>query len=330
MTAPQIRYFSPLADGIEHFVAHKRALGRRYDNEAKALRLLDRFLVDKGVAEIGDLTAELLDAFLASRPRTRPRSYNVLLGQVRGLLDWLVAQDVLEESPLRASPRRRGAHRVPFIFGRVEAKTLLDLASTLPDNNRAPLRGPTYQAIFAILYGLGLRAGEVSRLRCGDFRRNRSVLVIRESKFGKSRLVPIGPRLATLLDDFARRRQERAGPLTPEDPFFSFGGNLPIHPGTISQTFKQLMRRLNLPVPRGTSPPRLHDLRHSFAVGTLLRWYREGIDPSARLLHLATFMGHVDPTSTSVYLTMTAELLGEANSRFEAFAASAVREEVRA
>jgi integrase len=324
MTAPQIRYSGPLADEMARFVSHKRALGRRYDNEAKALRMLDRFLVDRGVVQLGDVTAEVLDAFLASRPRTRPRSYNVLLRQLRGLFNWLVGQGVLEQSPLRASIRRRGAPRVPYIFGRVEARKLLDLASALPDNNRAPLRGPTYRAIFAILYGLGLRVGEVSRLRYGDFDRDRMVLVIRQSKFGKSRLIPVGPRMATLLKDFAEVREQRNGRLSAEDPLFSFGGNRPVHPGTISQTFKQLMRGHGPRVLPGASTPHLHDLRHSFAVGTLLRWYREGIDPSARLLQLATFMGHVDPTSTAVYLTMTAELLKEANSRFEAFAASAI------
>jgi integrase len=86
------------------------------------------------------------------------------------------------------------------------------------------------------------------------------------------------------------------------------------------------VRRLDLAVPAGTAPPRLHDLRHSFAVGTLLRWYRAGVDPAARLHHLATFLGHVDPASTAVYLTITADLLREANRRFEAFAGPALGE----
>ena len=83
------------------------------------------------------------------------------------------------------------------------------------------------------------------------------------------------------------------------------------------------MTELALPLPDGVSPPTLHGLRHSFAVGCLLRWYREGLDPGERLLQLSTFMGHVDPASTAVYLTITPELLAEANQRFEAFAAPA-------
>ena len=89
------------------------------------------------------------------------------------------------------------------------------------------------------------------------------------------------------------------------------------------------MLTLELPVPAGVSPPRLHSLRHSFAVGCLLRWYREGLDPAARLHQLSTFMGHVDPSSTQVYLTITPALLEEANRRFERFAEPAWMETAR-
>ena len=90
--------------------------------------------------------------------------------------------------------------------------------------------------------------------------------------------------------------------------------------GSATQTFHRLVVELDFPVPDGVAPPHLHCLRHSFAVGCLLRWYREGLDPSTRLYQLSTFMGHVDPASTAIYLTITPQLLAEANRRFEAFA----------
>jgi len=86
------------------------------------------------------------------------------------------------------------------------------------------------------------------------------------------------------------------------------------------------MATMDILVPDGIAPPTLHSLRHSFAVGCLLRWYREGLDPASRLHQLSTFMGHVDPTSTAVYLTITPALLEEANRRYEAFAAPALAE----
>jgi len=101
---------------------------------------------------------------------------------------------------------------------------------------------------------------------------------------------------------------------------FSFDGHRCVHPGTASQVFHALVTTLGLPVPDGVSAPVLHSLRHSFAVGRLLRWYREGLDPAARLPWLSTFMGHVDPVSTQVYLTITPALLEQASLRFEALA----------
>lgn len=103
-------------------------------------------------------------------------------------------------------------------------------------------------------------------------------------------------------------------------PLFSFDSRRPITPCTASQVFHRLVATLDLDIPGGVRPPCLHSLRHSFAVGTLLRWYRQGINPNSRLFQLATFMGHVDLTSTAVYLTITSALLDEANRRFEAFA----------
>jgi integrase len=142
---------------------------------------------------------------------------------------------------------------------------------------------------------------------------------VRGGKFGKSRLVPHGPRIAALIAEQARRRQasEAAGP---DAPLFTFDGRNGVHPRTASAVFRQLAGSLGLTVPDGVAPPRRHGLRHSSAVGCLLRWYREGLDPSAQLHQLSTFMGHVDPVSTAVYLTITPQLPDEASRRFEAFA----------
>lgn len=152
--------------------------------------------------------------------------------------------------------------------------------------------------------------------------------VVRGGKFGKSRLVPHGPRIGELLDEQLERRR-RAGALEDQAPLFTFDGWRAVYPKCASRAFHELVLTLDLPVPAGVSPPRLHCLRHSFAVGCLLRWYRDGIDPSARLHQLSTFMGHVDPSSTQVYLTITPALLEEANRRFEAFAAPAWMETAR-
>lgn len=320
MTTSILRVHSALADPITRFVAHKRALGRGYDTEVRTLRLLDRFLAEQNVLGLEQVTPALIEAFMASRPRARPRSYNHLLGTVRRLFKWLVQQEELEQSPVGIGPRRITAHRDPFIFDPPTVRRLLILARELPDHPRAPMRGATYHTLFAILYGLGLRVGEACRLQLGDVDLDRELLTIWQTKFYKSRLVPFGPRIAALLDEYLQARARRSASHGPSSPVFSFTARGAITPGTVSQTFHTLMPRLGLTVPPGCSPPCLHHLRHSFAVGTLLRWYRSSTDPGAGLLKLATFMGHVDISSTALYLTMTHSLLIEANDRFEAFA----------
>jgi integrase len=106
---------------------------------------------------------------------------------------------------------------------------------------------------------------------------------------------------------------------------FSFSAGRAVSPGTVSQTFHRLVAN-RFDIRPGVAAPRLHCLRHSFAVGTLLRWYRAGVDPGVRLIHLSTFLGHVDPASTAWYLTITTELLDAANERFEQFAPNALTE----
>jgi integrase len=308
-----------LVGAVADFLAHKRALGRKYWTEEATLCLLLAFADQHGVENLRQLTPRLLDEFVASRPRARARSFNHLVGVLGCFLDWAVTQQRLDASPLHRIRRRETDQRLPFLFDAADARRLLEAAAALPDNPRATGRGPTYHGIFALCYGLGLRAGEACGLRVGDIDADRQLLVVRGGKFGKSRLVPHGPRIGDLLTrQLERRRVE--GAQEPDAPLFTFDGRRSVHPGTASQTFHRLVLELAFSAPDGVTPPHLHCLRHSFAVGCLLRWYREGLDPSTRLYQLSTFMGHVDPASTAVYLTITPQLLAEANRRFEAFA----------
>jgi site-specific recombinase XerD len=139
--------------------------------------------------------------------------------------------------------------------------------------------------------------------------------------------VPFGPRLAARLRTYAALREQRLGIPIPEAPFFTWNGRTTIVTNSIRNAFRDhLLPRLALEVPAGTRAPCVHGLRHSFAVRTLLRWYRDGVDPQARLNHLSTFLGHTGLHSTAVYLTITSELLEVANQRFEAFACPSIQE----
>jgi integrase len=228
-----------------------------------------------------------------------------------------VVQKLVTSDPVMATPRRDTSKRI-----------LICSTSTMPNacwkqcvrSRIGPVRhrALTYETVFALLYGIGLRVGEVARLRLGDVDFQRDTLFIVETKFNKSRIVPMGPKLAARLRSYVDRcyaEMHDSG-----TPLFSFTKRGCISAETISQTFYALVPKLGLRMAPGVSSPRVHDLRHAFAVATLLRWYREGVDPNCRLIHLSTFLGHVDPNSTAVYLTITDELLREADRRFRAFA----------
>ncbi len=317
---------SPLAPPIRAFLAHHRALGKRFDTEHSALRLLDHYLVEQGVDSLEAITPALLDAFLRSRPRPRPRSYNHLLNVLQRLFRWLETQEILVPSPLHARPRRCTSQRAPFLFEPAQIERLLELATQLPDRPHAHRRGATYRMIFALMYALGLRVSEVARLCRKDVDWQRRCLTIRQSKFAKSRLVPFGPRLGQALQDYLLTQEANTGDLSPDAPMFSVAKDhrRAIYAKTISRTFHRLVPDLGITIAPGVAAPRLHCLRHSFAVATLLRWYRSGVDPAARLNYLSTFLGHVNPASTTVYLTITAELLEQASERFERFAAPGI------
>ncbi|MET3721355.1 MULTISPECIES: tyrosine-type recombinase/integrase [unclassified Arthrobacter] len=286
-----------LAAAVADFLAYKRALGRKYLTE-EATHLLVDFAEQRGVTDLAELTPSLLDEFVASRRRERSRSFNHLIGVTGSFLDWATTQQRLDAFHWHAGHRRETDHRLPFLFDPSQARQLLKAAAALPDYSRGNGRGPTYHAIFALCYGLGLRVGEACNLHLEDIDTARQLLIVHGGKFGKSRLVPFGPRIGELLALQLERRREQGG-AEQGGPLFTFDGRRCVHTGSASETFSRLAAGLAFPVPEGTTAPRLHCLRHSFAVGCLLRWYREGVDPSARLFQLSTFMGHVDPSSTA-------------------------------
>lgn len=316
---------SPFARPIEQFLEHKRALRKKFHTEERALQLFDRYLIECGASSVDQVNSTVLESFLSSRSRRRPRSYNHLVGVLRRLFAWMVTQELLEASPLTAPLRRAAAELKPHILKHSEVKQILLSASQLPDAPNASGRGNTYQTIFALQYGLGLRVGEISRLKLGDVDFERNILIIKETKFSKTRLVPMGPKLSQHLRDYLGRSIVES---QLSDPVFSFcrKQQRPINPCTISQVFHQLLLEMGVQATAGERLPRLHDLRHSFAVNTLLSWYQNGEDPAHRLLNLSVFMGHVSLSSTAVYLNITSELLDEASDRFNRFAEKTLKE----
>jgi len=200
----------------------------------------------------------------------------------------------------------------PYIYSEEEIRGLLRAAARLTGD----LRPHTYVTLLLVLYTTGVRLGEALRLELGDVDLDRAVLHVRAGKFRKSRLVPMAASLRTRLDTYLAQRR-RAGAPTRRDAalFWSPRGGHYSHIG-VQHGLSQLVREVcGKPPGRGTGP-RVHDLRHAFAVHRLLRWYRDDLDVQVKLPLLATYLGHCSFLSTQVYLTATPELLAEASRRF--------------
>jgi integrase len=172
-----------------------------------------------------------------------------------------------------------------------------------------------------LLYGAGLRRGEAFRLSAADVDLTNALLTIRGTKFFKSRLVPISPDLANVLRDYARWRASAHPSVGAGSTFFVTKRGEAVRRWNLDNPFRRL--REHVGVRRsdgGRFQPRLHDLRHTFAVHRLTEWYRQGADVQRLVYHLSDYLGHVGLRDTQVYLTMVPELLQQAGRRFERYA----------
>jgi integrase len=289
-------------------------MGKRYKHQLRILQDLDQFLGRKEVLSPQAVSGPLLQQWMEAM--TCSSGVRISKARfVRLFFEYLRSRGVVIRNPVNASltcGRPTTTFR-PFIFAKEQMALILAESRRLPSSPRFALRSQTCHAMLAVLYGLGLRQGEVRRLRIRDVDFQRDTIFIDQTKFDKSRYVPFGPKLGQCLREYLNARREVRPPLEDNSPFFATSGRVPVGAGALGNAFHILLKTAGIAeLPR----PRLHDLRHTFAVHRLLRWYREGVDVQQRLPWLSTFMGHVDIKSTQVYLTITADLLKEASARF--------------
>ena len=190
-----------------------------------------------------------------------------------------------------------GTHRaVPYLYSAADIAALLAQAERL----RTPLRTATIQTLIGLLAVTGMRAGEALGLDDGDFDAGQGTLLVRHAKFGKQRLLPLHPTTVTALQSY-RRIRDQVFPRPCSDALLVSSTGARLRYVNVSQTFVTLARRAGLAARPGGGRPRPHDLRHSFAVATLLDWYRDGGDVAARLPLLSAYLGHVErPAPTGI------------------------------
>ena len=306
-----IEFHSCVAAELQRFVELRRAGGSDYQAQARLLLYFDRFLAQRPATE-PRLTREITEAYQETLGQLHPRTRDNRLSVVRQFCEYLSRTDPRCYIPERRRGIRPQDARRPHIYSASEVQRLLAAAAELPPPNS--LRPHTYRTLLGLLYSTGIRIGEAFALNLEDFHREEQNLYVAAGKFRKARWVSLSGTASDALGQYVEKRQ-RIGSGEPNAPLFLNGrGRRLCHP-TVHGAFRRLLSQCGIPHHRDTGP-RIHDLRHTFAVHRLLAWYRDGQDVNARLPWLATYLGHVDIQSTQVYLHATAELLEQVDQRF--------------
>jgi integrase len=308
-----------LREAIERYILWRQAHGAKFVSDAGVLR---RFLgYADGDAACDAVTKAQVLAFLAGKgPLTRYRENKYCA--LGGFWRYAISRDLASRSPLPDNEPRSPVRAPPYIYSRDELRRLFDPATVaLSRRGARQLDAATFRTLLVLLYGAGLRRGEATRLTLADVDLQEAILTVRATKFYKSRLVPIGPHLAAVLNAYMPLRQCGSPPQGDRSFLLANRDGTALADSTVEEAFDALRRIAGVRGrPGGREVPRLHDLRHSFAVHRLTAWYREGCDVQRLLPVLSTYLGHASLEGTKVYLTMTPELLQQASSRFERYA----------
>lgn len=304
-------------DLVSHYVTFRRTLGDQCQGIEGILRAFCRAVGPE--TRVNRIRVKAVTAFLAGTgPITR--AWHGKYSALKGFFKFAVSRGHLNKPPLPSDVPKRPPTLVPYIYSRDQLHRLLDAIPSC-ERSASRMEAPTLRAIMLLLCGAGLRRGEVLKLSMADVDLPNSLITIRGTKFYKSRLVPISRDLTKVLSDYERWRAETHPSAGTGGHFFLGRHGGAVHRCTLDNAFKRLRERAGVRRSDGSRfQPRLHDLRHTFAVHRLTAWYRKGADVQRLVYHLSVYLGHAHLADTQVYLTMTPELLQQANARFERYA----------
>jgi integrase/recombinase XerD len=309
-----------LHDLVEAYIVHKRSLGMRFVSDAAVLRSFCPAMGDIGVEAV---EPEPVLAFLAGTAELTTR-WGLKFYILRGFYRYAQERGSVPVSPLPVQAPKLPPPLTPYIYSVEELNRLV--AATEPlQTSQSPLRAETMRSLLLLLYGTGMRIGQALSLTLPDVDLDERLVTVRNTKFFKTRLVPIGPRLIRVLSDYRSRRCQLPLPSAKTSAFFATPTGLHLDYRRVNKLFARLRQTAEIQrEPTARYQPRIHDIRHPAAVHRLIAWYRAGADVQRLLPQLATYLGHVEIRSTQRYLSMTPVLLQEASLRFERYAHSEV------
>ncbi|MEQ1521181.1 MAG: tyrosine-type recombinase/integrase [Aestuariivirga sp.] len=301
-----------IASQLDHYLSVRRSLGYDLRTDERILRRFTKFADQQGATHIN--TALFLQ-WDASLPPANAATRSARLGKVRLFTQWLCSLDPVHEVPPRGLlPSHAGRSR-PHIYGEAEIVAIMTAAKALP--SIFGLRGLTCGTLFGLISVTGLRIREALALNDDDLDAKDGVLRVRRGKLGKERLLPLDPTVMAKLTAYAAERDRLLGRHAKAFFVTSKGTRLTDCSAryNFAQACQQIGLRPNQKYCRHGRGPRIHDLRHTFAVRTLINWYRKGKDPAHEMIRLTTYLGHTDPSNTFWYLEAVPELLDLAMAR---------------
>jgi len=294
---------SQMQTALRDYLAMRRQLGFRLRDEEGLLAKFILFLEQRGASFV---TRDLALSWAMQPRNALPAWWAKRLSMVRGFAQYLHAVDTRTEIPPQGLLPHRYRRTQPYIYRDEQIRQLIESAQQLP--SRIGLRPYTYSTLFGLIAVTGVRMRESIRLRCEDVDLGNCILTVNDTKFGKSRLVPIHRSTQRALRLYERKRNKvYPHPMDPSFFVSDQGGHLT---GCIVRhTFVKLSRQIGLRSASDGHGPRLHDLRHTFAVRTMLSWYRSGVDVERQIPRLATYLGHTHVSDTYWYLSAVPELM---------------------
>jgi integrase/recombinase XerD len=302
---------SALTKAVADYLSLRRRLGFKLHGTGIFLKKFLSFLEREGVAYI---TTELALRWAMQPKNAQPAHWAARLRAVRLFAKHHSASDPRTEVPPLGLLPHRPRRRQPYIYSAHEIRQLIEAAKRLPSTSG--LRPWTYSTLLGLLAVTGMRLSEALALDRNDVDLQTGVLTIRRTKFGKTRLVPVHPTTRDALQAYLRRR-DRIFPVVNTPGFFLSEWGTRLEQSCVRRAFYDLSRQVGLRCASNHHGPRLHDMRHAFAVGTVLRWYREGVDVDPRMPVLSTYLGHGHVSDTYWYLSSVPELLRLAAERLD-------------
>ena len=302
---------------IKMYLDYRHSLGFKYKTNEVILRSFSRLVGED--SDIICVTNEICENFLYGGNKNRiTKFWKSKYSALKGFYEWAMARNYTLSTPFPSSKPKFEECRSPYIYSNDELRRIFKQALQYRKRARV-LPNRCMQMIVMLLYMLGLRTQEALLIRLSDIDLKNKVVCIRNTKFYKSRLVPFNDQIAQILDDFLKWRIESGMSQDTESMLFLGYDGKPVKIQTVRDRWDDI-RVLAKVKMEGKWQPRLHDLRHTFAVNRLVRWYQEGKDVQRLLPLLSTYLGHTKISSTSIYLSMTNSLLKEANSIFHNYA----------